>query len=52
MFGGGEKGRDILHEVIRSVTKEAVPIRKGRKDVRGKTAKVKRKTHRAYVSVV
>ncbi len=52
LFFGVEKVCDILHEIIKSVTKESVPIRKGRKYVRGKTAKVKRKTHRAYVSVV
>ena len=43
---------EILDSIIKSVTKESVPIRKGRKYARGKTVKAKRKTHRAYVSVV
>lgn len=38
-----------IERIIKSISKESVPIRKGRKFVRGK-AKIK--THRAYMSVV
>ncbi len=41
-----------IKNIIITVSKESVPIRKNRKYIRGKTAKVKRKFHRAYMPVV
>lgn len=41
-----------IDAIINIVSKESVPIRKNRKAPRGKTAKVKIKPHRAYISVV
>lgn len=43
---------DRIEAIIKTVAKESVPIRENRKYNRGKTAKVKIKPHRAYVSVV
>lgn len=52
MLHGLENAYEILYNIIKSVTKESVPIRDDRKYERGKTAKVKRKMHKAYISVV
>jgi len=52
LFFGVENVCGILRDIVKSVSKESVPIREGRKYIRGKTAKAKRKTHRAYVAVV
>lgn len=51
LFFGIEKAYEILNGIIISVTKESVPIREGRKYVRGKAFKAKRKYFRAYISV-
>ena len=51
LFFGTEKISDILNSIIKIVAKESVPIREGRKYVRGKTTKAKRKLHRAYIPV-
>lgn len=42
----------IIESMIRSITKESVPIRKDRKYPRGSTYKVKIKLYRTYVSVI
>ncbi len=52
LFWSTGKVCEILDGIIKSVTKESVPIREGRKYLRGKTTKAKRKIYRAYVSVV
>lgn len=50
LFFDAENVCEILNDIIKSVSKESVPIRTGRKYPRGKTTKAKRKSHRAYVS--
>jgi len=52
LFWGMGKAYEILDGIIKSVTKESVPIREGRKYPRSITKKAKRKTYRAYVAVV
>lgn len=52
LFWSMGKVYEILDGIIKSVTKESIPIREGRKYARGKTTKAKRKLYRAYVSVV
>lgn len=52
LFWNMSKACEILDGIIKSVSKESVPIREGRKYPRGKTNKIKRKIYRAYVSVV
>jgi len=43
---------EVLIRIIKTVTKESIPIRKGRKYPRSTTIKAKRKIYRAYVSAV
>ncbi len=52
LFWGMEKVYEVLDGIIKSVVKESVPIREGRKYPRSITKKAKRKTYRAYVPVV
>ncbi len=52
LFFGARNVCEILNGIIKSVSKESVPIRMDRKFARGKTVKAKRKLYRAYVSVV
>ena len=52
LFFGARNVCEILNGIIKSVSKESVPIRMDRKFARGKTAKAKRKLYRAYVSAV
>jgi hypothetical protein len=52
LFFGLENIDEILDRIINTVSKESVPIREGRKFVRGKTKKAKRKYSRAYVPVI
>ncbi len=47
-----EKCMTLLDDIINTVSKESIPIRKGRKSPRSKTHKIKIKPHRAYVSVL
>jgi len=52
LFWNVGKACETLEGIIKSVSKESVPIREGRKYLRGKTTKAKRKIFRAYVSAV
>lgn len=52
LFFGTIKIYKVLDEIIKSLTQESCPVRKGRKFPRGKTTKAKRKSFRAYVPVV
>jgi hypothetical protein len=52
LFYLAKEVKTILEDIIKTVSKESVPIRKDRKFPRGKTVKVKIKHCRAYVSAV
>lgn len=52
IFWEMEKIYEVLDAIIKTVAKESVPIREGRKYPRSVTKKAKRKTYRAYVPVV
>lgn len=52
LFWDVEKVCQVLGSIVKSVTKESVPIRDGRKYARSKTIKAKRKIYRSYMPAV
>jgi len=52
IFFGSREICQVLKDLINTVATESVPIRMGRIYPRGQTLKAKRKTHRAYISVI
>lgn len=52
LFWDVDKVCQVLRSIVKSVTKESVPIRNGRKYARSKTIKAKRKIYRSYMPAV